>query len=358
MKVYFDVLHLYYLPQYLPVLSAVETRQGEAVFVFYKQQDPQLMQAMHRAIEQYQLNVYWLESQEQTLDFYQNSDADWVIFGKAFEHIEQLNSHKKTALMQHGIGPKACYYDASNNAATVRFVEGQHRLARLQAMYPESRFVDTGYAKLDPLLSEQHKVTTSLCQLGLDESKPTLLYAPTFYPSSIECLGKRWVEQFSHCNIIIKPHFFSQTKKKYKRQQALLAHWQSYDHVHVASVEEFNLIEFMAISDVLLSDASSAIFEFFALKKPVVWCNFYKLRWSYRGPFAFRFKERMDSDLEYFKSLCFEATSSKGLAQQVHHALDAPLSRHSNANLQLIEKLAGQLDGCSAQRIVDTLYEN
>lgn len=45
--------------------------------------------------------------------------------------------------------------------------------------------MDTGYAKLDPLINNE-SLGFSCEQLGLDSKKPTVLYAPTFYPSSIE----------------------------------------------------------------------------------------------------------------------------------------------------------------------------
>ena len=361
MKVYFDVLHLYYLPQYLPVYEQLVQSGAQACFVFYQQQTPELIAASEQAISDDQLPAQWLDNDNQALEFYQRSDTDWVIFGKAFAQMQQLNQHKKTVLMQHGIGPKSCYYDASNNAASVRFVEGQHRLERLARLYPKSHFIDTGYAKLDPLLKSQTYGASGAinhARLGLNPNKPTLLYAPTFYPSSIEMMGKDWVDDFAHCNIIIKPHFFSLTKKKYQHQQQLLTRWAAREHVYLAPVSDYNLVPFMALADVMISDASSAIFEFFALQKPVVWCNFYKLRWSYRGPFSYRFRNRLDADIEYFDSLCFRVDKAKDVAENIHYALSEPLAKHNKQTQQIITKLAGKLDGSSSQRIVSFLYDN
>ncbi len=361
MKVFFDVLHLYYLPQYLPVYQQLLKAQAHICFIFYKHEAPELIAAAEKVIAETNLPVQWLEDESDALDFYFQCDADWIIFGKAFARMNELNQVKKTALMQHGIGPKACYYDASNNAASVRFVEGQHRLARLQSLYPEARFVDTGYAKLDSLLSSQpllDDMPLRLEQLGLKSGKKTLLYAPTFYPSSIEMMDKNWVDDYAHCNIIIKPHFFSLTKAKYRKQQALLAQWGAREHVYLAPISDFNLVPFMALADVLISDASSAIFEFFALEKPVVWCNFYKLRWSYRGPFAYRFKARLDADIDYFNALCFRVDKAKWVSAAINRALAEPLANHNDETQTTITKLAGKLDGLSSQRIVSFLYDN
>ncbi|WP_151173409.1 CDP-glycerol glycerophosphotransferase family protein [Pseudoalteromonas ruthenica] len=358
MKVFFDVLHLYYLPQYLPVIDELNQRGAQTVVVLYKQEDTALNAAAEYAIKAHDLNAHWLQSESQAVAFYRQCGADWVIFGKAFAAIAELNSIVKTALMQHGIGPKACYYDASNNATSVRFVEGQHRLTRLHTLYPDSTFVDTGYAKLDPLLSQPQYPLPSHEDFGLDASKPTVLYAPTFYPSSLERLPKNWLANLTHCNVIIKPHYFSQTKDKYQKHQRLLQRWQQYEHVYVSQLEEFNLVPFMALADVLVSDASSAIFEFFALGKPVVWCNFYKLRWSYRGPFAYRFKARLDDDISYFEPLCFKADSPSDVIRAIEEALHQPQKFHNQQNQTTIERLAGRLDGNSAKRIVSYLYDN
>ncbi len=359
MKVFFDVLHLYYLPQYLPVYKHLVDKGAAVCFVFYADQDKALVKASQKAIDTEQLPVHWLNSEKDALDFYRQCDGDWIIFGKAFAQMQLLNQSKKTALMQHGIGPKACYYDASHNAASVRFVEGEHRLQRLESLYPNDRFVDTGYAKLDPLLQDQALASQySLEGLGLDPTKPTLLYAPTFYPSSIEMMHKNWVDEYAHCNIIIKPHFFSLTKKKYKKQQQRLSLWAKRENVYLAGVTDYNLVPFMALADVLISDASSAIFEFFALEKPVIWCNFYKLRWSYRGPFAYRFKARLDSDIDYFSALTFKVDKVKQLPGAIEQALSQPHAKHDQENIRTITKLAGKLDGLSSQRVVSFLYDN
>ena len=80
----------------------------------------------------------------------------------------------------------------------------------------------------------------------------------------------------------------------------------------------------MAIADVLISDASSALFEFAALNKPVIWCDFLKLRWSYRGIFSFRFKKRMDQDYGEYAAVAVHARSFKNLQLLVEQQLANP----------------------------------
>lgn len=285
MNIFFDIQHLYYLPQYLPVFRQLKKLGAEVQLLCYRSSDDELQAICNKVISDLNMPAIWIEGWSDALTVYLDKKPDWIVFGNSVKDLDKLHAVSKTAMMGHGIGPKSCYYDVSKEPTTVRFVEGQHRLKRLKALYPDSNFVDTGYAKLDAAFDNTENNIT-LEQLGLDPSRPTILYAPTFYPSSIEKFSKSFPKDFSDYNIIIKPHFFTLTKAKYKKQRNRLSEWVNSENVYLASTSDYNLMPFMAIADIMLSDASSAIFEFAALNKPVVWCDFYQLRWTYRGPFS------------------------------------------------------------------------
>ncbi|MFO7884925.1 MAG: CDP-glycerol glycerophosphotransferase family protein [Desulfobacteraceae bacterium] len=169
-------------------------------------------------------------------------------------------------------------------------------------MYPEGAYCLTGFAKLDPLYNGEIP-KLDLSTMGLDPVKKTLLYAPTFYPSSIEQFSSLFPGEFQEYNIIVKPHYFSLTKNKYKNQRKKFRQWQSYPNVYLADVDERSLLPFMATADILISEASSSIFEFAALDKPIVWCDFLHLRWSYKGPLSFRLTRRLDQYILKYSDL-------------------------------------------------------
>ncbi|WP_394202773.1 CDP-glycerol glycerophosphotransferase family protein [Shewanella waksmanii] len=347
----FDALHPYYLPQYFPVMHELLARGESVHFVIYRSKEQQ--DVLDALVKAHQLSVTWVDSQEQALAYYLDTKPRWVIFGNAFDGNKRLKGVCGTALMQHGIGPKAVYYTVSESDFDVRFVEGEYRLKRLQQMFPEKQFVDTGYAKLDPII-QGVEPGLDLVQLGLDPNKPTLLYAPTFYPSSIEKMAKHWPAEFSEYNILLKPHYFSLSKPAYKKQKRLLEHWASFDNVYLATAEQANLLPFMASADLLISDASSALFEFAALDKPVVWCDFYHLRWSYRGIFKFRFNQRMDEDLYRYAGVAIHAKTYKELKSVVDQQIAEPES-FAAARAKYTYELAGTVDGQCSQRIVNYL---
>ena len=354
MKIIFDVLHLYYLPQYLPVYNKLINEQaGEAIFVFYHGIHDDIIKTI---ISKEQLKHIWVNNSAQACEFYCKEQANWVFFANAFAHLKEVHQVSKSVQLGHGIGPKASYYNKSDTPTTVRFVEGSYRTNRFNSMYPDDCFVDVGFCKLDPIINNEMQ-DVSLAQFDLDPKKKTLLYAPTFYPSSIECFPENWPELFEQYNIIIKPHYFSLSKETYKAQRKLLEHWSQFDNVYSAKVEDYSLVPFMALADVLISDASSALFEFAALNKPVIWCDFLKLRWSYRGIFSYRFKKRMDQDYGEYADVAVHASAFKNLQALVEQQIANPSDLEA-IRLAMTEKLCGQVDGKASSRIINYLLEN
>lgn len=353
MKVIFDTQSLYYLPQYIPVFKKLTEKGIKSKFVFYKNTHEKLIQ---RVIDDYNLEHIWVDKQLEALAFYEQEKADWVFFANSFDYLDRLHKISKSAQLGHGIGPKSSYYTKSNQAMTVRFVEGAYRLDRLESMYPDDTFIDVGFCKLDPIFNNE-KIDGALELENFSDEKQTILYAPTFYPSSLELFPKNWPEQFNDYNILIKPHYFSISKERYKKHVKRLEHWATFHNVYLAKVEDHSLVPFLAKADLLISDASSALFEFALLNKPVIWCDFLKLRWSYRGVFSYRFRRRMDKDYGEYSNLAVHAKKYKELKMLVKQQLAEPES-FAGVRLSLSEKLAGKMDGQASNRIVQYLIDN
>ncbi len=141
------------------------------------------------------------------------------------------------------------------------------------------------------------------------------------------------------------------------QRSRLLEYWEKLDNVYLANLDQVNIIPFMAMADVLISDASSTLFEFSALNKPVVWCDFYKLRWGYRGLLKFRFKKRMDEDLYKYADIAIHAQSYSELKSCVDSQVKNPNSYAAQRQKYSLD-LAGNVDGQCSKRIVDYLLDN
>lgn len=352
MKVIFDVRHLYYLPGYLPVYQELIQKGHEVTFVFYFSNNDDLQ---NKIIDQYNLTTTWVESSEKALDIYKDKTIDWVIFGNRYKFLKVLHKFTKSAQLGHGIGPKRAYYGISNTSMTVRFVEGQFRLKKLESLFPKDHFVDVGYSKLDPLfnLTEQG---LDLIKLGLDPNKKTILYAPTFNPSSLEKFPDNWPSVFSDYNILIKPHQFSLSQEKYKKHKDKLLTWSQFDNVYLSHEIEFNIIPFMKSSDILVSDTSSTILEFLSLNKPIILCKFLKLKWNYRGPLKYRYFKRMSDDFLFYEQISEPVLHFKHLKSAIDNKLSIT---NSNTNIKndFCEKFVGSTDGKVSKRVVDYLND-
>lgn len=359
MRIFFDVLHLYYLPQFLPIYRELLRRNLpglDVMFVLYTQIDSaEMTQILKDTVAAEQLPAHWVGTLEQGLALYKTQQPAWIIFGKGYKYLDDLPAACKTAMVNHGAGIKSSHQNTDACRFNIRFTEGPYQLQQLKKHYPPGNYIDVGFAKLDPLFrNEPIAGALTLSALGLDPNKKTLLYAPTFYPSSIELFADDWPRQFSNYNLIVKPHFFTLSKTRYRAQQRKLARWKTADNVYVAGAAEYSLLPFFALADLLISDASTALFEFAALNKPVVWCDFLKLRWTYRGLFAFRHKRRMDQDILVYADISAHAPAYDQLLCVVERQLAHP-QEHEKQRLAYAQLLLGRFDGRVSEQIVDSL---
>ncbi len=351
MKILFDTLNSYYLPLYLPVYHELKARGHKLSFVCYSNKDN--ASEIQALFDEQALSNVWVSGDSEAEAYYLKQQADWVFFGNGISFIESLSKVSKTVQLGHGIGPKPSYYTKSGTPMTVRFIEGELRLHKIREMYPRGNFVQVGFSKLDPLVNEQEP-GLDFDGLGLDKSKPTILYAPTFNPSSLECFPDNWPLDFEDFNILIKVHGFTYTRERYAGQRKKLKRWQEFSNVHVAGPEDLSLLPFMKHADILLSEASSTLFEFVALGRPVIVCDFYKLKWSYRGPFKYRFEKRFGQDNVLYKDIGLHVKSYKALKDGVRQQLNNTQEFAEN-RARYVRDHVGPVDGKVSERIADYL---
>ena len=351
MLVVFDALNIYYLPQFLPVFRELKRAGHQSCFVCYLKKNKKRL--FEPVFKQLGVDCHWVKSDKEAADLYGELKPDWIIFGNRFQHLDQVHRHSKTAQMGHGVGSKPCYYHDSSAPMTVRFMEGKLRLAKIRELYPLDNFTQVGFSKLDPLFNGQEP-GLDFSGLGLDPSRETILYAPTFNPSSLECFPDDWPAEFDKYNILIKPHSLTTTRKRYWKQQAKLRKWARFPNVHVGGEEHFSLLPFMKDADIMLSDASSAVFEFAALGRPIIICNFFKLKWSYRGPFRYRFERRFRRDNVLFDDLGIHVEKYEDLIEAIPAQLSSPEQFEEDRKRYTLDHV-GETDGKASKRIVDYL---
>ncbi|MEZ9819527.1 CDP-glycerol glycerophosphotransferase family protein [Shewanella sp. 10N.286.45.A1] len=354
MLVLFDTLNMYYLPQYTPIIQQLRINNHQVKLICYSNKNDHA--ALEKVLAQVDAEPIWVNSESDARDTYLKLKPDWILFGNKFEHLDDIHVYSKTAQLGHGVGPKPSYYHKSCTPMTVRFIEGSLRLATIKQLYPNDNFVQVGFSKLDPMYNNE-EAGLDLASLGLDPSKQTILYAPTFNPSSLECFPDNWPEDFSQYNVLIKPHSLTITRAKYKKQRTKLKKWAHFNNVYVANEQDISLLPFMKNADILLSEASSTLFEFAALNKPVIVCNFFKLKWTYRGIFKFRFEKRFGKDNVLYSGIGLHANSYSALIEAIPQQLNESQEYKEN-RLQYTKEHVGPTDGLASVRIVDYLQAN
>jgi hypothetical protein len=132
-----------------------------------------------------------------------------------------------------------------------------------------------GMPKVDCLVDGTFTRTTVLASLGLDPSRPTILYAPTWSAaSSLNAMGVDLVRAVGRLpvNLIVKLHDRSRDlRKRYSggvdwvaRLQPLLVPGQSV----IATGHDIS--PYLVASDLMITDHSSAGFEFLLRDRPIV----------------------------------------------------------------------------------------
>jgi CDP-glycerol:poly(glycerophosphate) glycerophosphotransferase len=149
------------------------------------------------------------------------------------------------------------------------------RYARLGILKPGAAVL-VGFPKLDALVNGRIDAGHVCARLGLDRSRRTALYAPTWSPaSSLNMAGETIVGSLvaAAFNVIIKPHdlSFDFRSEKYsggidwrERLRAIERPGQ------VVVAQNADSSPLMAASDVLVTDHSSIGFEFCLLDRPIV----------------------------------------------------------------------------------------
>lgn len=177
--------------------------------------------------------------------------------------------------LNHGTGIKSILY---RNLAKVPndkyqiFVEGQHRINRLQesGRLGQNEVHLIGLPKLDYYFQGRYKDKESLLSsMGLDTRKQTVLFAPTYKPTCLYQVRDDIFEQTLDYNLIIKLHPYSWMGKYAPHRQHRIFERRIKRHPHAILLpfDAYNILPYYAVADTLISEASSTIFDFIALNK-------------------------------------------------------------------------------------------
>ena len=131
----------------------------------------------------------------------------------------------------------------------------------------------TGYPKADCLVDGSLRREAIAARLGLDGSRPTVIYAPTWSDrSSLNTVGEQVITVLADArlNVIVKLHACSYTDRGSggidwrERLRSYAA------RPNVCVVDDADASPYLVASDLLVTDHSTVGFEFMVLDRPVV----------------------------------------------------------------------------------------
>lgn len=152
----------------------------------------------------------------------------------------------------------------------------------------DSRLENIGMPKLDALANGSLKRDVLMNNLDLDQSMPTVIFAPTrttVTSSALQLFGEQIISRVADMpvNLLIKLHDRAYRQWKPGMKQDWAEFLRQYEgHPRVRTVTDYDITPYLFISDLLISDISSVVNEFTLLDRPMVLINVPRLISNYK----------------------------------------------------------------------------
>ena len=281
---------------------------------------------------------------------------DIIIVGNVGQLHKIILPEAIAVMVYHGIGLKQSYYTDIDDRINIRAVESLDRINELKG-HGHKNLVLTGFTKLDRLHNIANESTKIIEQdLELNSNKKTVLYAPSFYPTSIEKISPYLSDLSQDHNIIIKLHTFSWEQKKYHYQN-LLCTELSRDNkdIYLLPNEAFDIIPYYLIADILITDISSTMFEYLPLNRPIIQAECYSLKLKHRI-LSRHFWKKMDIKRQENIDFTYKIFNPENLMSRVYYALDN-IDEMSENRKNACQQYLYNNDGSASLRLVDAIEE-
>lgn len=354
-SVLFESHHLYYLSHFDHIIDELRKHGGYEISASIpKTVDIWEQEHFANAISKLDIEFVTADDERSRIETLRDRDYDVVIVGNVGKLERIVTQNSLAVMVYHGIGLKQSYYRDISPRIDVRAIESEPRLRQLEAD-GAANLVLTGFTKLDPLMKKSETSKKDILKkCDLSASQPTILYAPSFYPSSLEKLLPELPAMSNKVNFIIKLHDFSwhQNRYEYQSREAEQIAYGS-ENTYLVPPEEYNILPYYMVADILISDVSSTLFEYLALNRPIVQTEFYSLRLKHRV-FRRRFARRLDHVRANEIDFTLRLTRPADLHRCLEDALQNP-QKLSKKRTQAARHFLYRLDGRASERLIEAI---
>lgn len=329
------------------VVNALKKRSDKYQFIYMKKNDRENAKA-HVVKAFYS---FFIEKP------YHMATSSYILMDNVFLPMAYLHFHKDVKVVQlwHGTGTIK-KFGQDSNVGEVKRLEymANQKITHLivNSEYTKEQYAQAfgvtkdhvyvwGLPRTDELFSDtvkNEKMGQFYKQYPELKGKKLVLYAPTFRDQEVEhpkmMLDMEYLENHTPEDIfyLVKLHPF--VAKQYKETG-------SKRFLNVSSYEDINTLLF--ISDVLITDYSSIIFEYAVLERPMIFYAYDLEEFSEEGRgFYEDYKNYVPGEVVTETSQIAELLRSHKLSSQ--------------AAVQFKNKSFAYLDGCSTDRFIDEIF--
>jgi len=198
---------------------------------------------------------------------------DIVVCGDTLKHASRYGA-ALLCNVDHGPCTKTLRYRNLLKQPDISYIvcaEGPYRLEKLKKyrLDKSNVVIDVGLPKLDPFFDGTFSKEKIMGQYGLDPAKKTVLYAPTYKPTSIFSVGPALAALGNEYNVVVKLHPYSWAGK-----YASHSHHRFFERmvknnpaVTLIPRDDHNILPLLFVADTMISEGSSVINEFLALER-------------------------------------------------------------------------------------------
>jgi CDP-glycerol glycerophosphotransferase (TagB/SpsB family) len=328
-----------------PILKAMAA-DDRVSFYFTASEEPARMREIYREAPGVR-TVHPLKAASMAFDAYIASDFMWATLLRDTCRIQVF----------HGVGGK---YGFDAPTTSMRewnrlFFVNRRRLRNfikagaIDADSPAIRLI--GFPKADSLVDGSFSRAAVLADLALDPSRPTLLYAPTWSPaSSLNTMGEEVIRGLLALgtNLIVKLHDRSRDiRPMYSGGVDWVARLQPLVRNQPAVIAPgHDISPYLVAADVMITDHSSAGFEYLLLDRPIV---------RIHQPELLRTANVHPDYADLLGSVAESVDDARGAVEAVGRALADPAAR-SERRRAVAEDLF-HFPGTATARSVAALYE-
>ena len=355
-KILFETHHLYYLPNFFPVIDEFRNRGNYDIQISMPQYINKRERSLFKtACNNFDLSTISAEDEESRIKKILSVKFDIIIVGNVGQLNKIVSDSTLTVMVYHGIGLKQSYYKDIDKRINIRAVESESRYHKLIDGSSQRTLALTGFTKLDPLYDlNDNDIQAIKNKVGIKNDLPIILYAPTFYPTSFDNIYQELEFISSEYNIIFKLHNFSWFQDRFKYQSEIARKLESRnENIYLLDSSVFDILPYYKIADVLVSDISSTLFEYLPIDRPIIQVECLKLRLRHKI-FNKRLNRKLDLDRMQELDFAYKVEYPSELYRTIVFAIDHPeemSSLRKDANKYYLYKN----DGKASSRLVDEI---